>query len=351
MVLDYLNRILYHRLWFQSVPEGVSSVNIRDHSLQQFRNSIIQRDSSAPISIFPNRLNIESIDSVSTDVSNETGSEILTPEKARELAGPSVTQPDQEPSSGFSRKFKQIMASTALLFSALISPAGTPPVQAAPLSNEIARTMVVPEKPAQTAATASAQQAAPSESAKNAQSFDGEYVASTGDWHYKSDEAYKDFEPVPITVTKRIAVKHGAGKRTTFRNVRTEEDIAPYILSAAKRHDVSPYVVKAMIAKESTFNPRAHSNRGACGLMQLLPGTAREMGVRDHWDPEKNIEAGTKYINKLLEDFGDLSKALSAYNTGPNNVRKSKHGIPRYTRGYIAKIMDFMKDNTGPKDL
>ncbi|MGV8125336.1 MAG: lytic transglycosylase domain-containing protein [Candidatus Xenobiia bacterium LiM19] len=325
-------------------------MNISDRSLQQFRNSIIQRDSSAPTTFFPNRLDIENIDSVSTDISHETGSEILTPDKACALTGASVTQSDEEPSSGFSRKFKQIIASTALLFSALISPAGTPPVQAAPLSSEIARTMAVPEKSSQSDAAASSQQAAPSES-KNAQKFDGEYVASTGDWHYKSDEAYKDFEPVLITVTKRVAVKHGAAKKTTFRNVRTEEDIAPYILSAAKRHDVSPYVVKAVIAKESTFNPRAHSNRGACGLMQLLPGTAREMGVRDHWDPEKNIEAGTKYISELIEEFGDLSKALSAYNTGPNNVRKSKHGIPRYTRGYIAKIMDFMKDNTGPKDI
>ncbi len=63
------------------------------------------------------------------------------------------------------------------------------------------------------------------------------------------------------------------------------------------------------------------------------------------------IEAGTKYISELIDEFGDLSKALSAYNTGPNNVRKSRHGIPSYTRGYIAEVMDFMKDNTGPGDV
>lgn|GEM_PF-7089675 len=326
-------------------------MNISDSSLHQFRNTVIHRDSAAPIPLFPGSINTGSIDIDLTDISDQTYPGKLTPEQACAFAGASVTQSGEEKSSGISDRLKKIIASAALLFSALISPAATPPVQAATLSGETARTMVLPENPSKTDEAASSKQSAPSEIAKSTQNFDGEYVASTGDWHYKSDEAYRDFEPVPVKVTKRIAVKHGAGKKTTFRNIRTEEDIAPYILSAAKRHDVSPYVIKAMIAKESTFNPRAHSNRGACGLMQLLPETAREMGVRDHWDPEKNIEAGTKYISSLLEEFGDLSKALSAYNTGPNNVRKSKHAIPRYTRGYIARIMDLMKDNTGPKDI
>lgn len=334
------------------MPEGILSVNISDRTLQDFRNTIRQRESLPPAGHFPASLNIESADNVSVSESSDPGSKMMTAGDARALRDSSAAQAcEEKPHTLFSSTFKKVLASAAILFSAFVSSGSIPPVQAAPLQSEISRTMVEAEKNTVTNNATATVQVNNADSAAKAQKYDGEYVASTGDWHYKSDEAYKDFEPVNIMATKRIAVKHGAGRKTTYRTVKAEVDIAPYILASAKKHDVSPYVIKAMIAKESTFNPKAHSGKGACGLMQVLPGTAREMGVRNHWDPESNIEAGTKYISNLLDQFDNLDKALSAYNTGPNNVRKSKHGIPRYTRGYISKIMDFMRDNTGPSDV
>lgn len=109
----------------------------------------------------------------------------------------------------------------------------------------------------------------------------------------------------------------------------------------ARRYGLDPALVKAIIHVESCFDSRAVSRVGAQGLMQLMPGTARELGVRDDevFDPEKNIEAGVRYFHRMLEDFKDLDKALAAYNAGPGAVRKYQ-GIPpfRETRKYVQRV-------------
>lgn len=153
-------------------------------------------------------------------------------------------------------------------------------------------------------------------------------------WKYESDEAYRDFPEVIIARHKKVTVTSKKGKRTVTKSVR--EDISPYILKYSRKYGVNPYVTKAVIQLESSNNPGAVSPKGAYGLMQLLPSTARMMGVRDYRDPERNIEAGVKYLSGLLNDFGDLPTALAAYNAGPNNIYE---GVNYAKKGYYRMFL------------
>jgi hypothetical protein len=113
---------------------------------------------------------------------------------------------------------------------------------------------------------------------------------------------------------------------------------------AAARYQVAPEVVRAVIRAESGFDPRAVSPAGAQGLMQLMPGTARDLGVTDPFDPEQNVMAGTRYLKQMLGRYGgDLDKALAAYNWGPGNLDRSRDGrLPNETRRYIARIKGYL---------
>jgi soluble lytic murein transglycosylase-like protein len=116
----------------------------------------------------------------------------------------------------------------------------------------------------------------------------------------------------------------------------------PVIESASGKHDVDARIVKALIQVESSFNPWARSPKGAMGLMQLMPKTARQYAARNPYDPTSNIEAGTKYLSKLLSEF-ELPLALAAYNAGEGAVRRFG-GIPPYaeTQAYVAKILSLL---------
>jgi hypothetical protein len=111
---------------------------------------------------------------------------------------------------------------------------------------------------------------------------------------------------------------------------------------AAERHQVDPELVKAVIATESGWNPHAVSNKGAMGLMQLVPGTAERFGVGNPYDPVQNVEGGTMYLKSLLERYnGDLTKSLAAYNAGEHAVDESG-GVPHIpeTQRYVRKVTD-----------
>ncbi len=108
----------------------------------------------------------------------------------------------------------------------------------------------------------------------------------------------------------------------------------------ARRHDIDPELVKRMIEIESGWNPYARSPKGAMGLMQIMPDTARMYGLRDPYDPVENIKAGVRYLRYLIDRFGDIRLALAAYNAGPTVV-DSYGGIPPYpeTIQYVKEIL------------
>ena len=117
---------------------------------------------------------------------------------------------------------------------------------------------------------------------------------------------------------------------------------AEFIAAASQAHGVDPLLVKALIQVESGYRPKARSPKGAVGLMQIMPATAREYKVRNPFDPKANIEAGVKHLRSLLERFGRerTELALAAYNAGPGAVERF-NGVPPYreTRNYVARIL------------
>ena len=117
----------------------------------------------------------------------------------------------------------------------------------------------------------------------------------------------------------------------------------PLIIKVANEHEIDPALIKSIIWAESSFNPRAVSEKGAVGLMQLMPSTAESLGVEDSLNPESNIDGGVRYFKKLLEKFnGDPKLALAAYNAGSRKVLQYK-GVPPFeaTQYYIKKVFKY----------
>ena len=121
----------------------------------------------------------------------------------------------------------------------------------------------------------------------------------------------------------------------------TKQNLNEVINTISDRHHLDPDFISSVIHAESGFNAHAVSPKGARGLMQLMPQTASKLGVANSFDPQANVEGGTRYLNELLERYNfDVVKALAAYNAGPGRVEQYR-GVPPYyeTRVYVAKIV------------
>jgi len=135
----------------------------------------------------------------------------------------------------------------------------------------------------------------------------------------------------------------GGGKGQNYQTLNrafTQQDIDAAIDEAAARHHVDPSLVRSVVKVESNFNPNAVSPKGAMGLMQLMPSTARSLNVANPFDPAQNVDAGVRHLRKLLDSYGgNVSLSLAAYNAGSGAVARSA-GIPHFreTQDYVRRI-------------
>jgi soluble lytic murein transglycosylase-like protein len=144
----------------------------------------------------------------------------------------------------------------------------------------------------------------------------------------------------------------GSAANTNFLRSNTPvnpQDVDAAIEQAAARHNVDPNLVRSVIKVESNFNPNAVSRKGAMGLMQLMPSTARSLHVTNPFDPQQNVDAGVRHLKKLLESYGgNIRLSLAAYNAGAGAVARSS-GVPRYseTQNYVRRITELYYGGSG----
>lgn len=158
-----------------------------------------------------------------------------------------------------------------------------------------------------------------------------------------NDPRYKLFWRERKASSPKAAVNPASGALGA-RTLANRARYAPIIESAAHTYKVDPALLHAVILAESAYNPNAVSPKGATGLMQLMPGTAKRYGVTDIYDPSANIHGGTRYLRDLLQMFNNnIHLALAAYNAGENAVIRNGNKIPPYpeTKNYVAKVTSF----------
>ncbi|WP_417915110.1 transglycosylase SLT domain-containing protein [Candidatus Electronema sp. JM] len=176
------------------------------------------------------------------------------------------------------------------------------------------------------------------------------YTDERGVVHYTNVSGDKRCKPVNysvfsnqprLTITTAPEVYRIDRRQLRFGTTVEPNGFDYHIQQAARLHQVDPLLVKAVIKTESGFNRYAVSSKGAQGLMQLMPGTARYLNVNDPFDPWQNIYGGTRYLREMLDNFnGNIQLSLAAYNAGPNKVLRSG-GIPQIpeTVDYVGKVI------------
>lgn len=147
-----------------------------------------------------------------------------------------------------------------------------------------------------------------------------------------------------LVIPETVSFKQSYCKELPSRYIRhggAQMDLSEIVVKHAKRYNLDPLLVEEVIRQESNFQITATSGVGAQGLMQLMPGTAASLGVRNSNDPDENVGGGTRYLAEQLTRFGRLDYALAAYNAGPGAV-SSYGGIPPYaeTQNYVARIVN-----------
>lgn len=150
------------------------------------------------------------------------------------------------------------------------------------------------------------------------------------------------FEPTPKKAPP--AQPQQSASRVAYSGPSFQSHINEVIERQSARHDVSPELIRAVVAQESGGNPGAMSKAGAIGLMQLMPDTARSLGVNPY-DMEQNVDGGIRYLKEMAKRFDSLDEVLAAYNAGPGAVQKFG-GVPPYaeTQDYVKKIRHSLRD-------
>lgn len=146
--------------------------------------------------------------------------------------------------------------------------------------------------------------------------------------------------PATCGQTRTFVVPGSSYRATRPPSAASTSAYDPIITQAASDYDVRADLVRAVIQVESGFDPRARSPKGAMGLMQLMPATAAELGVRNPFNPTENIRGGVAYLRSLLDRYQDETLALAAYNAGPTAVEKYGNNVPPYreTQQYVDKV-------------
>jgi soluble lytic murein transglycosylase len=166
------------------------------------------------------------------------------------------------------------------------------------------------------------------------------YVDEDGVAHFTSTPTRRGFKKIELA---RTGISYAPSRRSSWARGQRSWDDA--IIKVSLRHGVPAAMVKAVVAAESAFNPRAVSKKGAQGLMQIMPETARELGLDQPFLGEENLDAGTRYLRELHDRYeGDWVTALAAYNAGPTAV--DRHGgVPPYreTRQYVERVLSYYR--------
>ena len=163
------------------------------------------------------------------------------------------------------------------------------------------------------------------------------------------ESAEKHFPPANSSSSRLQDLPAVTAPQPESPSSRTGTDwLDTIIAKASRRYGVDVGLIKAVIKAESNFNPQAVSHAGARGLMQLMPATARSLGVNDSFDPEQNVMAGTRFLGDMLQRYdGNIDSALAAYNWGPGNVDKRPDRLPRETRDYQARVKQLYSSYRG----
>lgn len=169
-------------------------------------------------------------------------------------------------------------------------------------------------------------------------------------YRYVDDDGIVHFTDAPTDKRFKIFLRDFKKDKELRTKLKYASSVNPaefeqLIRDCSARYGVNPSLVKAVIHAESGYNPKAVSSKGASGLMQLMPSTARSLKVADRFNPKDNVDGGVKYLRFLLDTFrGDVSLAVAAYNAGLNKVARYG-GIPPYneTRTYVNRVLSYMR--------